>query len=407
MRLANKNKKIGRQGVQQGTRYGRFRSQGRPSALNRDVLLAIVLGIFFGWNYLLPDLFLSSYIEDYREILNVAAESSTNSMKGEPCKYHANCQIGSVCAVGGTCEPYWNDKIPQDPTLHTSNLHQNFQQCVDLCLKELEVEENAHFGSIPVVKSTYVAAQPHHGCVIDFLRVRRTEPWAERPTLDYHLAQRFRSVVRVDPLHNNGNTTTKTTTTFTWRAFCHAPCHADSDCPNHYQCHNRTLDRPSQHSLSFPNRCQPKLAQHDHDMVIVTGANTDYFAALKNLAASLRYWAPTKRLVVYNLGMAEEQKSQVETWPNVLTLKWKHGFPAAFPPHVSENLKNYAWKSLAINESVHEHNSIFWFDAGGTIVGPLDAIEEIVELHGVFLVKGQDFDMKSWTVPGACVGLNF
>jgi hypothetical protein len=135
-------------------------------------------------------------------------------------------------------------------------------------------------------------------------------------------------------------------------------------------------------------------------MVIVTGANTAYFSALYNFAASLRYWAPTKQLVVYNLGMDEDQKARVEQWPNVLTLKWKNGFPAAFPPHISADLKNYAWKSLAINESVHEHHSIFWFDAGGTIVGPLDAIEEIVELDGAFLAKGQDADMKSWTVPG-------
>ena len=139
-------------------------------------------------------------------------------------------------------------------------------------------------------------------------------------------------------------------------------------------------------------------------MVIVTGANTAYFTALYNFAASLRYWAPTKQLVVYNLGLDEEQKTRVEQWPNVLTLKWKHGFPAAFPPHISADLKNYAWKSLAINESVHEHHSIFWFDAGGTIVGPLDAIEEIVELDGAFLAKGQDADMKTWTVPGTSDG---
>jgi hypothetical protein len=251
------------------------------------------------------------------------------------------------------------------------------------------VEDGIQYASIPVLQAMYPAARPHHGCVLDFQRSPRTTPWTDQPTEEYAIAQRFRSVVRIDPLANGTS----------WRAFCHVLCHTDSDCPPKYQCQNRTMYRPTNPNLSFPNRCQPIFPPTDHDMVIVTGANSAYFSGLTNFAASLKYWAPSKRLVVYNLGMAEEQLKQVETWTNLLTLKWRYGFPSSFPQHISANLKNYAWKSLAINESVHEHNSIFWFDGGGTIVGPLDAIEEIVELHGVFLVKGQDNNMRQKTVP--------
>eukprot|EP00934_Nitzschia_sp_Nitz4_P005607 Nitzschia sp. Nitz4//scaffold49_size126201//40912//41880//NITZ4_003636-RA/size126201-processed-gene-0.65-mRNA-1//1//CDS//3329553131//5597//frame0 len=146
--------------------------------------------------------------------------------------------------------------------------------------------------------------------------------------------------------------------------------------------------------------CLAPPEQPNHDMVVVSGADSSYFEALMNLAASLKYWSPSRKLVVYNLGMTESEVSQVRKWPNVLALRWPEGIPASYPEHVRENVKNYAWKSIIINETVHEYKSIFWLDAGATFVGSVDLIEEIIQKHGMFLVRGQDDHMYELSHPG-------
>jgi len=132
--------------------------------------------------------------------------------------------------------------------------------------------------------------------------------------------------------------------------------------------------------------------------MITTGTDVMYFHALENFAASLKYWAPKSKIAVYNLGMTEEQLATVQKWPNVHRIHWRNGFPSHFPEHIN-NLHNYAWKSLAINESVHEYKSIFWLDAGATFTGPIDPIREILHRDGIFLVKGQDANMKDLSQP--------
>jgi hypothetical protein len=96
--------------------------------------------------------------------------------------------------------------------------------------------------------------------------------------------------------------------------------------------------------------------------------------------------------------MSDEQIDRVEKWPNVHRIHWKDGIPRSYPPHM-QNLKNYAWKSIAVNESVHEYKSIFWLDAGATFTGPLDPIQDILHRDGIFLVKGQDASMKQLSHP--------
>jgi hypothetical protein len=128
-------------------------------------------------------------------------------------------------------------------------------------------------------------------------------------------------------------------------------------------------------------------------MVIVSGADSKYFEALQNLAASVKFWSPKRKLVVYNLGMTTDELAQVNSWSNLYKLHWESGIPGSYPPHVHE-LHNYAWKSIIINETVHLYRSIFWLDAGATFTGPVTPIQEIIQQHGIFLVTGQDEDMK-------------
>lgn len=111
--------------------------------------------------------------------------------------------------------------------------------------KSLPMHEKLQYGSTPEVMGAYVAAQPHHGCVIDFNRSLgkpvHTSNWGD------YVAQRFRSVVRVDHVHNGTS----------FRAFCLALCQSDSDCPRNYTCLGRVTDSAIDNSSAFPRRCQP------------------------------------------------------------------------------------------------------------------------------------------------------
>jgi hypothetical protein len=140
-------------------------------------------------------------------------------------------------------------------------------------------------------------------------------------------------IVRVDPVPNtNGKT---------WKAFCYNPCRTDADCAPEAQ------SRSSKKAyVCLQGACQKNRNEQDSywvnpqanykDLVLVTGANSAYFSGLKNLAASARYWAPRHRMVVYNLGLTQEELTEVEIWSNVVEIRWKKGIPLTYSPHVHE-----------------------------------------------------------------------
>ncbi len=295
------------------------------------------------------------------------------------CRYHGNCREGTVCDPTGFCQPYYQNETSTTPQ------HIN---CVQTCLQELTNEELFQYGSIPVVQFTSVAAPPHTGCVIHFQRQRRTPKWTgDPPSQAFRIAQRWRSVIRIDYAGQENH----------WMVMCRQPCTTSEDCPKGLTCQGRRSDNTKK--LQWVRTCQPPQP-YVSDMIVVSGCNDYYFHGLQNFAASLHYWAPHRKLVLYNLGMTTDQLTEAQEWPNVLAIRWPKGIPSSYPSHVQDDLSNYAWKSLVINETVHEFKSIFWLDAGATFVGPIEPIEEIVQLHGIFLVKGQDDHMKYRSHPG-------
>ncbi|KAL7575209.1 hypothetical protein ACA910_018696 [Epithemia clementina (nom. ined.)] len=269
---------------------------------------------------------------------------------------------------------------------------------------------------------------------------------------------RFRHIVRVDPilpspllLQTKGSRISKNTTTASilsiqsdkqqqWRAYCTAPCQSDHDCetasttgildqskrpwkcvdgacqrnPKFWEVtvERSNLDtlheRPNSNSNSNTRSMQQqrrKDAASYKEMVIVTGATDEYFLSMKNLVASARYWAPKHRVVVYNLGGLDSAMDDIRSWPNVIAMEWFDnkgdglgGIPNQFPPHVHAS-KIYAWKPIILEQALKKYGMILWLDAGSTLTGPIDPIESIVKRNGIFLVKGQDADMKHLSHP--------
>jgi len=313
-----------------------------------------------------------------------------------PCPFPGNCPTGTAC-VQGKCHPYLDPAIASNNTSDEVNKQiqnrQRLAKCVDSCLEELIMEEGFQYGSIPImVEPPMSVLFPHQGCVLVFQRQRRTEAWTDRPSLETRLLHRYRRVQKVDYYHYSGSEQHHL-----WTAFCHDPCQTDQDCRGDWTCH-ADIRRPEEQDKDIPKVCQPPEPTNkpeEREIVYVSGADVQYFEALENYAASLYYWAPTRKLAVYNLGMEEYQIDRVQTWPNVIAVHWKDGLPSQFPPHVHENLRNYAWKPLAIQDSLQKYHAILWIDAGATLVAPVEPLEEALMKEGLFLVKGQDDDMKA------------
>ena len=316
------------------------------------------------------------------------------------CKYHGNCPVGSTCEVvtgGKACRPYLGRKMRNDRVSDDEAKSKRFQTCVRECLLELKGDEwYYHQKREPYPVAAYSALNGH-GCVVEYQRLpSQTTNWTI--PIEEWIRKRNHRVVRVDPyIPSKGETTNVPL----WRALCDDPCQTQNDCRNGFICTSRDVQETT---------CQAATTTADdgnHDMVVVTGASPSYFRSLENLAASLTYWGPQYPLVVYNLGMNEEQLNEVRSWSNLLDLKWPNGVPTSYPEHVRSNLKNYAWKPIVINETVHKYRSILWLDAGSTFVGPVEPIEYIIRKHGIFLVQGQDNDMKWMSHPGTYEWLGY
>jgi hypothetical protein len=333
----------------------------------------------------------------------VRKHTRTSELLGPPCKYNGNCPTGTVCEIikeppggggvgvgpgpSGQCLPYMGRG---SETIRTLKRRKRHETCVSQCFFELQHDENYFYGSDPVIEKTSLANHGH-GCVITF--TRKVAKKQKRLPIEEWMTTRFHRVVRVDSSPSIGHTWTE------WNALCDFPCSPYQHCDEREDIKEGLVCSARNKGPRQTRTChQPETPTPVQDMVIITGADDAYFDGLRNFAASLKYWAPQHKLVVYNLGMTDSHLDKIKRWSNVLELAWQDGIPSTYPPHVHK-LHTYAWKSLAINETVHKYRSIFWLDAGATFTGPITPIQDIIHQHGMFLVHGQDNDMKRLSHP--------
>ena len=303
------------------------------------------------------------------------------------CRYEGHCPVGTTCATSNSSHiPSINDLPGRCERYIPNEILKKTDPCIVSCLNELKWDEQFYFDSkvnLEGMWSTESAAESRpNGCIIQYHRTPQS-PWSGFSLDKWKEEVKHHYIVRVDPVQDDKEQQA-------WRAFCYSPCQNDSQCAPHYECQSK--------QCRATNSYWTPTNQTQHDMVIVTGATSSYFGPMRNLVASCLYWAPEHSVVIYNLGMTNKEIKEAKSWPNVIQVKWEDGFPSSFPEHVLEG-KKYAWKPIAINESVHEFGNIFWLDAGNTLVGPIDPAERIVHDTGIFLVRGQDSSMTEKSHP--------
>ena len=359
----------------------------------------------------------------------------------QACRYNGECPIGMFCGLPGTAQQASSVfSNPSDPpgTCQPFPLDEQSSApagCLQACQAELAMDEHFYHNTFPIVLKNYATLADTHspGCALDFYRQAEPEhdprwkdlhakdgtagPGKPDPSIVTWEKTRFRHVVRTDPILstnqvNSENNQLRAAAVASkskqqkWRTYCTAPCQTDDDCqPTQSTTSSSTSTLPfvcrkgaCKRSSAFwePNK---RDAQHP-PLVLVTGATLDYWDGLANFVASAQYWAPTHRVVIYHLGgMGDEQFREMESWPNVHAVEWKHGPPSSLPEHVRSDSYKYAWKPWILHTALQQYKMILWLDAGSTLTGPLSPVETILKHDGAFLVKGQDLDMTPHALP--------
>eukprot|EP00977_Amphora_coffeiformis_P009638 scaffold2219_cov177-Amphora_coffeaeformis.AAC.14 len=320
--------------------------------------------------------------------------------KTRVCWYDGHCGVREICAPTGHkgVGKCINWAMGADTPVNAT------QACADACITELRLDEHHHHELWVNVESvnSFASDEYPNGCRVVFRREpegdrfqdmirmdsKHESVWTDpiKPSDKEWVAVRHRHVKRVDPISGppeDGDDR--------WMALCTNPCQTDADCISRvddsaFQCSEGSCQKN-------PAYWEPSSFSR-HPVTLVSAATASYFHGLKNLAASARFWAPNHKMVIYNLGgLSSGMKSEIKSWSNVISLEWEDGVPNFYPDHVKRG-KIYAWKPILVNETLHKYGSIFYMDAGSTLAGKIDPVENILDREGIFLIKGQDADMR-------------
>lgn len=123
-------------------------------------------------------------------------------------------------------------------------------------------------------------------------------------------------------------------------------------------------------SVAAPD--DPEGKRCEAEFAVVTAASHEYYDRLINLAGSMRVWAPSSLLLVYDVGLTNHQARRVASLPNVTYIK----LPLQdLPRHVSRtgwDSSTYAFKPLAIWDALTRAPCFLWMDSGLELRRPID-----------------------------------
>lgn len=120
-------------------------------------------------------------------------------------------------------------------------------------------------------------------------------------------------------------------------------------------------------------------------LVLVTGASSNHFRSLLNLLASFGRHEPGSTVVVYDLGLTEPERAQVQRFfPQCEFRRFLYeNHPAYFNIGVAAG--QYAWKPVIIREVFQEKKqNVMWLDAGCLLTRSLDVVRLWLRHYGFY-----------------------
>ncbi len=132
--------------------------------------------------------------------------------------------------------------------------------------------------------------------------------------------------------------------------------------------------------LKFSLKIKPKS-----DLIIASGADSSHFNSLVQFIRSALYYERRSKLVIYDLGLTEEEADFIKNnFPKVVLRVFDYSkYPSYF--NIKVNAGQFAWKPVILYDVLNDFKySTIWLDAGCVITQPLYRIRNVIEKHGFY-----------------------
>lgn len=144
-----------------------------------------------------------------------------------------------------------------------------------------------------------------------------------------------------------------------------------------------------------------KKRKNKNKFKIITVADSNFFAALTNLLDSIKFYEPSLDVVIYDIGLEEEDKKYLNKKYNYKLKNFQFKkYPSFINSYDSDGkLGSYAWKALIIqDEYFNDNKNIIYLDAGCELRKSLRLLKFVLLRNGLFSPSSSD-DVKRWTHP--------
>jgi hypothetical protein len=116
------------------------------------------------------------------------------------------------------------------------------------------------------------------------------------------------------------------------------------------------------------------------EIKFITGAASGQFNDLKNLVGSVHAHESSVSMVIYDLGLSDAQRGEIDTWKHVALKTFDF---SKYTGHVTD-LKNNAWKPLVIQEAIEEYGTILFVSTSYSVVNRMEGLFFLLWRDGVF-----------------------
>ena len=128
-----------------------------------------------------------------------------------------------------------------------------------------------------------------------------------------------------------------------------------------------------------------KMKFYDKDKIQVkhitflTTASANHYAELLKAVQSVQKYFPGNKILLYDLGLTEEQIQQMKSSCDVHV---KHFNYDLYPYHIRD-LYNYAFKTVVLQDALKDHAAIFWLDSSVRFLSSnISAVMETARKNG-------------------------